>query len=65
MTTALKLDPSSSFTVPSGWEISDLGGPALGSIAPGATATASAKITATNAAVTGPIGGKPVYTDAP
>ncbi len=50
---------------PTGWAVTRFEGPATGSIAVGATAVAEADITAAQNAVTGPITGKLVYTDAP
>ena len=49
---------------PEGWTVESFTGPATGSIAPKATATADAVIFATYDAVAGPISGKLVYTDA-
>ena len=52
-------------TFPQGWSVTRFEGPATGSIAVGATAVAEADITANQDAVSGPITGKLVYTDAP
>ncbi len=49
---------------PTGWAVERFDGPATGSILPGATAVAEADIVAKQNAVTGPITGKLVYTDA-
>lgn len=64
--TTIKVDPTSGITkFPAGWTATPIGGNALNPIPAGQTATAVIKITATQAAVGGPIEGKLVYTDAP
>jgi NPCBM-associated, NEW3 domain of alpha-galactosidase len=64
-TSTIQLDGTSAFTVPDGWSVTPLSGNALSPILPGASASVSAKLTATQAAADGgTFGGKLVYTDA-
>lgn len=60
---AIHLDGTSGFDMPHGWEVTDFGGDALGTIGVGETKNATARVIAKNDAVTGPITGKLVYSD--
>ena len=59
--TTLKVSPTSKLTAPAGWGLSAFSGNALAPIAPDQEATITAKLTATQAAVTGPVSGQIVY----
>jgi NPCBM-associated, NEW3 domain of alpha-galactosidase len=63
--TALRVDGSSGFTLPTGWTVSALSGDALAQIQPTKTAALTATLTADGNAVAGPISGQLAYTDAP